>query len=101
MTPDKVEPMHVIIRGQGFIGGGPIRVTTAINEKRVGEMLFDQSRPSGQFVFEVPDDALRAGTLRVDFAIADPKSPKELGLSTDTRTIGFGLISLKLEPKAP
>jgi hypothetical protein len=36
------------------------------------------------------------GLLIIELRIKDPKSPAELGLDTDSRRLGLGLISLRL-----
>jgi hypothetical protein len=39
----------------------------------------------------------RKGVLFIEFKIKNPKSPAELGLSTDARLLGLGLVSLRLD----
>ncbi len=44
----------------------------------------------------IPTGVAGNGALRLDFAFAKPASPAELGLSPDTRHLGFALKSLRL-----
>jgi hypothetical protein len=68
-----------------------------INEKKVGEIDLNKSKPAGEFSFPIPDEVLEDGWIKLDLVIADPKSPKELGLSRDDRQLGIGLFSMRLD----
>ena len=96
MTPDKRLPGRVTLQLQGFVEPGPVHATVMINEKKVGEIDLNKSKPAGEFSFPIPDEVLEDGWIKLDLVIADPKSPKELGLSRDDRQLGIGLFSMRL-----
>ena len=65
-----------------------------------GHILTRWSFTNGQNVGErqiiIPLNIAKESTLRVDFHIYDPKSPAELGLSTDGRKLGLSMYTLRL-----
>jgi hypothetical protein len=101
MNPDKRVPSRITLQVQGFVDPGPVRASVVINEKPVGEIVLDRTKPSGEFTFNVPGEASADDTIKLDLLIGDPKSPKELGLSRDDRYLGIGLYSLKIEAQEP
>ncbi|MFZ0592709.1 MAG: hypothetical protein WAM39_19780 [Bryobacteraceae bacterium] len=46
----------------------------------------------------LPRDLVRSGLLKIEFLNSDPRSPAEIGLSTDVRKLGLAVETLKLEP---
>lgn len=101
MNPDKKLPGRVTLQVQGFVEPGPVHATVMINEKKVGEIALNKSKPAGEFSFRIPDEALEDDWVKLDLVIADPKSPKELGLSRDDRQLAIGLFSLRLDADRP
>jgi hypothetical protein len=99
MNPDKLVPSQIIVQASGFVAGGPIHATVVVDEKQVGEMVFTEKNQGGRFAFDVPEDALSDGALKVDFLIAEPRSPKDLGLSGDKRKLGLLVHSFELAPR--
>jgi hypothetical protein len=65
-----------------------------------GHLLARWSFANGQNVGErqiiIPLNIAKESALRADFRMYDPKSPAELGLSTDGRKLGLGLYTLRL-----
>jgi hypothetical protein len=49
----------------------------------------------------LPLSLVRSRLLRIEFFDHDPRSPAELGLSTDVRKLGLAIETLKLEPDSP
>lgn len=98
MNPDQRVPSSITLHVVGFVNAGAVRATVAVDEKSVGEIVLDKAKPEGNFTFRIPDEALEDGAIKVDFAIAEPRSPKEIGLSSDDRKLGLQLRSLKISP---
>jgi hypothetical protein len=58
--------------------------------------------PSGQFSMSLPLSAqlLQSGrTISVTFDLPDARSPKSLGLSNDSRTLGIAMTGVKVVPQ--
>ncbi len=98
MNPDKRVPSDITFQVVTFMSPGPVRATVVIDEKTVGDIVLDNAKPGGEFTFKIPDEALEDGSIKLDFLIADPKSPKELGLGNDSRKLGLGFRSLRISP---
>ncbi len=47
----------------------------------------------------IPPAATAGQQLSIEFDIADPKSPQELGMSSDQRKLGLGLEAFRLDPQ--
>jgi hypothetical protein len=99
MKPDGASRGQLQLRATGFIAGGPVRVSVLINEAAAGEMTFDKKNSEGTFTFAMPEGTMQEGTLKIDFMISEPKSPASLGLSRDSRELGFMLHSLRIAPQ--
>jgi hypothetical protein len=99
MKPDSPSLGQLQLHATGFTAGGPVRVSVSINGATVGEMAFDAKSNETAFTFTIPDVARQEETLKIDFVISEPKSPASLGLSRDSRELGFMLHSLKISPQ--
>jgi hypothetical protein len=100
MNPDKRLPGRITLQLQGFVEPGPVHATVMINEKKVGQIELNKSKPAGEFSFRIPDEIPEDGSLKLDLVIAEPKSPKELGLSNDDRKLAIGLYSMRIDAAA-
>ncbi|HUI17741.1 MAG TPA: hypothetical protein VL244_08765 [Alphaproteobacteria bacterium] len=82
----------------------PVLETTVVaNGSIVGRWLFVAGEREGPRSLVIPADVLhRAPLLRLAFRFDDPKSPRALGLSSDTRELGLFVRSVSLgDAQAP
>jgi hypothetical protein len=98
MNPDKRVPSRVTLQVQGFVTPGPVQAAVVINDKKVGDIVLTSAKPSGQFSFDIPAEALADGSIKLDLLITNPQSPKDIGMSNDDRKLGIGLYSLRIDP---
>lgn len=75
------------------------------NERPVAEWLFDRTaKINSQWSWlhaQIPEDIMASGEVRIGLKIRSPASPKELGLSMDTRKLGLRLRQFSLMGEAP
>ncbi len=84
----------------GFVRKANPRIDVAlyVNGRKIGDWVVTNNTAYETFEMRIPPDAiLEDGTLMLDFAIANAKSPIQLGENTDRRKLGIGLKSLVLE----
>jgi hypothetical protein len=62
----------------------------------IGKMSFSVDKNSGVRLMKIPRDVINQGNgvLIIEFLIDKPVSPREMGISTDSRKLGLGLTSL-------
>jgi hypothetical protein len=70
--------------------------TLRVNDHVVEEWNITAARIEKQV--RVPRDLVPSSMLRIEFIDQDPKSPAELGISTDDRKLGLALENLNVEP---
>jgi glycosyltransferase involved in cell wall biosynthesis len=90
---------RVELTGHGFVKNGgdiPRIVVARIGEKTVASWSCTANARSFVIEFEVQGANSREG-LMLDLDTPNAVSPAELGLSTDTRRLGIGLISICIE----
>jgi Family of unknown function (DUF6311) len=70
-----------------------------VNKHYVATLKYDQQSNSGVRAVNIPKLLVleNNGRLLIKFNYRNPQSPAELGLSSDTRRIGLGIVSLKLK----
>jgi hypothetical protein len=75
-------------------------VEITMDGQRVARWELNGPEPSWQ-VIPLPEGTVGTdGEIDVELTIAAPRSPASLGLSTDSRRLGIGLIELKAQGKA-
>jgi hypothetical protein len=95
------QDMALSIEGQAFLTDKhPVQdIEVFVNHHPV-EML-RYTFPSGidTRVITIPQSLIqeKKGLLIIEFKIKNPKSPAELGLNTDARLLGLGLVSLRMD----
>lgn len=72
-------------------------LTVQINGQQIGELVFS-STPEKKSL-EIPARISAAGFSRIDFLINDPKSPLSLGISGDSRKLGFCFYKIELQER--
>ncbi|MGA8599129.1 MAG: hypothetical protein WB676_30800 [Bryobacteraceae bacterium] len=73
--------------------------TLRVNNSEVAEWSITD--PQVEKRVRLPLNLIRSRPLRIEFFDHDPRSPAELGLSTDVRKLGLAIETLKLEPDSP
>ncbi|MGO9359737.1 MAG: nucleotidyltransferase family protein [Xanthobacteraceae bacterium] len=93
---------RLVIRGFGFVPGTePLRGSISINGRPAGD-LSRFAPGTGLIDLSIPIRAdLGERIIEVHFHFEDPRSPRELGLSSDDRKLGLFLKSIWIEPDAP
>ncbi len=76
---------------------GPTEGTDIVVTVGTAITSFVAPAKAGVITVEFPPDLERADTIVFD--IADPQSPKALGISNDSRRLGLALISLEIAPR--
>lgn len=88
---------HARIKVRGFSPGNQrkVHVDIYINRTKVGSWSLTHETAEMNVALDTGGD--RGGTV-MEFAILNPASPSEMGLNSDRRLLGFGLMSLTLVP---
>ena len=95
--------MDLVIESSAFVEVENVSVQAHVylNGVAVGAMAFsfeDRASSPKQIRFRLPDDALVvAGPNRLSFRIEGARSPESLGISTDPRVLGLGLVRAYFE----
>jgi peptidoglycan/LPS O-acetylase OafA/YrhL len=94
------ENVRLLVKGWVFLGPGHPSTTARItvNGVEIGKLTPTLTDSRIETALDVPSAVLtaRGGRLEIGISVDDPVSPQSLGMSTDTRQLGFGLISMKL-----
>jgi hypothetical protein len=93
--PVAIRQFGVELTVRGFVpeGRDPINVGIKVNEREVDRLsLTSQDR---SIKFRIPVDVVeRDEPIVITFDIVNPRSPKDLGMSSDARSLGLGLRKL-------
>ncbi|UEM18891.1 hypothetical protein JL100_017525 [Skermanella mucosa] len=92
---DSRQPFAIEIQASGFqpTGSEAVAVTVRLAGERVGEMQLGSQ--DIRMKIDIPASVAAAGEpIRIGFDIANPRSPQQVGLSSDGRLIGIGLKSI-------
>jgi hypothetical protein len=91
-------PLTLRARARALVSGPQHArlVDVMVNGRYLATWTFDRLEPVVQ-TLRIPADALAGlGPLEIDFRIARPRSPKELGINQDPRGLGMGLIEARI-----
>jgi hypothetical protein len=91
-------PLMLRARARALVSGSQITrlVDVMVNGQHLATWTFDRREPVVQ-TLRIPADVLVGlGPLEIDFSIAQPRSPKELGINEDPRGLGMGLIEARI-----
>jgi len=93
--------MALSIEGQAFLTDKhPVQdIEVLVNRHPVETLRYTFPASSDTRVITIPKSFIqeKKRLLLIEFKIKNPKSPAELGLSTDPRSLGLGLVSLRLD----
>ncbi|WP_201693851.1 hypothetical protein [Paraburkholderia hiiakae] len=88
-------PESVRISGFAFVPGSHIQhVSVSVNGAEAKEFVFDSLKPDTSIVVAVPKGG--GSTIQIKFFLPNAVSPSEMGLSPDSRKLGFYVKSIQL-----
>jgi len=97
--PDR--DMTLSIEGNAFLTDKhPVQeIEALVNRHPVKTLRYTLPASVDTRVITIPKSLIqeKKGLLLIEFKIKNPKSPADLGLSTDSRRLGLGLVSLRLD----
>jgi hypothetical protein len=97
-TPKK--DLELLIDGHAFLSDKhpSQEVDVLVNNHQVSTLKYDLQSNSGVRVVKIPKALAleKNGQLSIKFNFETPRSPAELGLSTDARRLGLGIVSLEI-----
>lgn len=71
--------------------------TVLLNGRQIGAILFRIGERPRDFVFDLPDQTVKPGEVNVlEFLIANPVTPKSVGINEDGRELGLGFVTMTL-----
>jgi sulfotransferase family protein len=90
--------LHVNLRYRSFIEGGrALEVTCLAEGQRLLSWTCNPATWRGVQRIAIPSNLVGSdGILNLEFTISEPRSPAELGISSDSRQLGMGIESLWL-----
>jgi len=97
-TDGKTARGEVTLRGMVFSDDRTAQRVTLLDDQ--GRALASASALQGDIVLKAPVDLSKngePGQLRLQLEIAHPTSPKSIGKNRDSRQLGFGLKSIRLD----
>jgi hypothetical protein len=105
--PESVANSDLLVEAdaQGFIAkpGQSQRIALRANGVVVDNWVFTEAAPQHPVMARIPNAIFKGqSSLKLSFDISNPASPLSVGLSTDSRDLGMGVIRLKItESGAP
>jgi hypothetical protein len=99
--PAAAGPIHVELFLRAFLHPKHPRIEVEfwVNGSKVKALTFKNASPN-LYRLEIPRGSYGAdGTIDLEFRIANPRSPLELGASADTRLLGIGLEWMRVQPR--
>jgi glycosyltransferase involved in cell wall biosynthesis len=101
VAPVDGRPLHADLRYRTFLHGEHRRLDIAclVRGEPITAWSCDIEAPTGIQPLTIPAPLLAAdGTVELEFSISEPRSPAELGVSSDARLLGLGIETLSLCP---
>jgi hypothetical protein len=77
-----------------FVVKENLSLAVSVNDKPLATLSLPQAQP---YVIAVPRELTEGGILKITFTARNAVSPASVGQSADTRVLGLGLRSLRLE----
>jgi hypothetical protein len=91
------EPIHAVLRYRAFVHEKHPRLDIACRAEGhdVAAWTCTIAAPAGPQRLTIPANVVsESGTIDLEFLISEPRSPAELGASSDVRQLGLGIESL-------
>ena len=98
LTPPPVKDVVLSVMVSAFVSDHhpSLDVDVFVNGHILARWSFANGQNVGERQIIIPLNIAKEPTLRVDFRMYDPKSPAELGLSTDGRELGLSMYTLRM-----
>ncbi|TIX19151.1 MAG: hypothetical protein E5V44_02690 [Mesorhizobium sp.] len=98
-VPNPGKPAKLRIAGMAFLAPqDPTQtVTISIAGQVIGFLNFTAQQPTTEMAFDIPKALSSDNEIVVTLAVAKSYSPRQLGLSTDDRMLGFGLTDIAVD----
>jgi glycosyltransferase involved in cell wall biosynthesis len=99
VEPHRGRTLYADLRYRAFVHSlhGRLDIVCRARGRDIAAWRCGTDTASGVQRMSIPPDAIREdGTLDLEFHISDPRSPAELGVSSDTRQLGLGIEWLRL-----
>jgi hypothetical protein len=99
VAPVDGRPLHADLQYRTFLHGEHRRldIVCLVRGKPITAWSCDIEAPAGIQPLTIPAPLLAAdGTVELEFSISEPRSPAELGVSSDARLLGLGIETLSL-----
>jgi glycosyltransferase involved in cell wall biosynthesis len=93
------EPIHVDLQYRAFVHKGHPRVDIAcrVDKHELATWRCTIAAPTGTRRLTIPAGIVpKDGTIEIEFAISEPCSPAQLGVSSDARLLGIGIETLSI-----
>ena len=75
------------------------KVKVYVNDRLVAQWIFEQGKPMPKTEFVITKSSkTKKGKVFLRFEYDNPQSPKELGISGDSRKLALGFISMQITP---
>jgi hypothetical protein len=91
MNVDSSDDLFLHLNINGVFNNNPVNVY--VNDKLIGNFEF----VIGENIIPISKEIYPNKLIRIQFIIKDPKSPKDMGLSSDTRKLGIGVSSFYID----
>jgi glycosyltransferase involved in cell wall biosynthesis/lipopolysaccharide biosynthesis glycosyltransferase len=94
--------LHFVFKVRVFALGKVINqnVKISVNDKHITDWNFVNGKPLPITEFNIPKDMLKnTKELKIKFEYSNPKSPRDLRMSSDSRNLAIGFESLKITRK--
>ena len=94
--------VELLIEGHAYLADKHMsqEIDILVNKQYVATLKYNQQSNNGVRAVQIPKRLLleNNGRLLIKFNFKNPKSPAELGLSSDGRRLGLGIVSMELKP---
>lgn len=101
---DRTAPLRAELKFRPFLPAGhpPLHIVCRSRGRDLARWICSEGDAGQVRRISIPIEVVAAGgTVDLEFLVSDPRSPAELGLSSDTRRLGVGMEWLRLLPARP
>ncbi len=93
--------INIVLNGEGFVFQQHKQsIEIKVNDEDVGKFVFTVENPVQEMRVNVPERLIQKekGMIALTINVANPISPQELGINTDTRKLGVRLHTIQFLP---
>jgi hypothetical protein len=96
VPPERGCTMRVLAHALIHASQPQVRVDVSVNGENLATWILKSSKNS-EFRIKIPAEKLRQDVCEITFDIPNPKSPAELGISSDARRLGIGVVRVDFQ----